>query len=639
MDPRNMFGTEPCTDAGASAEFARANPDGLVRRARRRSWPPQGARLFLANWIARSAVKGPRGGLTGDRLGRSQARETVLGSISALIVSAALGWAAPPTDPPPVPGPAETEPAVEGPRYDPTADPAALRAQAFGATAELPYSTEQLQLSEVLQVAIEENIDLQSRLVAVEISEAQILAASGAFDVTITAGLSAQKQVNKPRGSAFIFSTGSRSVLGYFGVSRLLETGGRLTLRMEVERRLTDQPISFANPALGSATLASYRIQPTLTFQHPLLRGMGVRVNRAAIDRARLARSSAEADQLVSAQNLVRDLISAYWDVLAAQRDLENKRQGVTLAAEQLARTEAQVRAGRLAAVEAKAVEQSLAQRETDVLLAENLLLELSLRLRVLMGQEFADREVLGVQPTTNPIDTIVPEPVDMDAAIDKALAANPAVRQLEVALASKRIDEIETANQRLPQLDFTGTFSPQGRSVDRVPNSQTGAAGEAGSWGDAFRNFGTGNVAADGLFAEYTVTGALDLTWAVQNRFARGNHQRVLAELEQAELNLKSIRQNTASQVIIASNKLRSAAKQMELARLSIELAEQNLAAEQARFDVGRSTNYDVLFRIDELLKAQQTHLGAGLSYLRAKAELQALTGEILPAYGLDLH
>ena len=502
----------------------------------------------------------------------------------------------------------------------------------------LPYQTEKLQLSEVLQVAIDENITLRSKLVAVEVSEAQILAASGAFDVTITAGIAASKQVSKPRGSAFIFATGSRFISSYLGVARNLETGGRLSLRLDVARTLTDQPISFANPALGSATLAQYQIQPTLQFTHPLLKNMGVRVNRAPLDRARLARSTAEADQLVTAQNLVRDLIGAYWDVLASQRDLANKRQGVQLAREQLARTQAQVRAGRLAAVEAKAVEQSLAQRETDVLLAENLLLETSLRLRALMGQEFADREILGIEATTNPIDTIVPEPVDMDAAISRALSANPAVRQLEVALASKRIDEIEMANERLPQLDFTGTFVPRGRSVDRVPNAQNGAPGELGSWGQAFRNFGNENIGADGLFAEYTVTGALDFTWSVQNRTARGNHQRVLAEIELAELNLKSIRQTTATNVILSTNRLRSAAKQMELARMSIELAEQNLAAEQARFEVGRSTNYDVLFRIDELLNAQTTHLRAGLDYLRARAELQALTGEILPAYGLDL-
>ncbi|HVH98488.1 MAG TPA: TolC family protein [Enhygromyxa sp.] len=553
-----------------------------------------------------------------------------------------LAWAPPvqPDSPPPQPAPAgeSVPPPTTGPTYDPKADPSALRQQAFGDEGELPYDTEPLQLSEVLQIAIDENLELQNRVVAIEISEAQVLAATGAFDVVITAGISAQIQRSKPRGSAFIFSTGSRSLAGYFGVMRPLETGGRISLDVNVSRTLTDQPISFINPAAGSATLAQYQIRPTLTFQHPLLRGMGLKVNRAQIDRAKLARSSAEADELVTAQNLVRDIISAYWDVLAAQRDLENRRQSVQLAKEQLARTEAQVRAGRLAAVEAKAVEQSLAQRETDVLLAENLLLDTSLRLRTLMGQEFAGREVLGVEAATDPVESISPEPIDVQAEIDRALAANPAVRQLEIALASRRIDEIEAANQRLPQLDFTGTFAPLGRSVDTRPDEQTGAAGSTGSWGEAFRNFGTDDVAEDGLFAEYTVTGALDFTWSVQNRTAKGNHQRVLAEIRQAELNLKSVRQSTATQVISASNKLRSAAKQIELARISIELAEQNLAAEQARFDVGRSTNYDVLFRIDELLTAQTTLLRAGLDYLRAKAELQALTGEILPAYGLDL-
>jgi outer membrane protein TolC len=565
----------------------------------------------------------------------------VFGSLSALLVIGQLAWAPPvqPDPPPAQPAPTETPPAT-GPVYDPNADPNALRQQAFGDTGEpLPYATEKLQLSEVLQIAIDENVELQTRVVAIEISEAQVLAATGAFDVVITAGIDVSAQRSKPRGSAFIFSTGSRAIGANFGVARPLETGGRISLDIAVTRTLTDQPISIFNAAAsGSATLASYLIRPTLTFQHPLLRGMGVKVNRAAIERAKLARSSAEADELVYAQNLVRDIISAYWDVLAAQRDLENRRQSVELAREQLARTEAQVRAGRLAAVESKAVEQSVAQRETDVLLAENLLLDASLALRTLMGQEFAGREVLGVEPTTDPVESIRPEPVDMQAEIERALAANPAVRQLEIALASRRIDEIQAANERLPQLDFTGTFSPQGRSVDTRPDAASGDPGAQGSWGEAFRNFGTQNVATDGLFAEYTVTGALDLTWSVQNRTAKGNHQRVLAEIHQAELNLKGVRQSTATQVISASNKLRSAAKQIELAQVSIELAQQNLAAEQARFDVGRSTNYDVLFRIDELLTAQTTLLRAGLDYLRAKAELQALTGEILPAYGLDL-
>jgi outer membrane protein TolC len=550
-----------------------------------------------------------------------------------------LAWA-PPVNPPVAPAPTDAAP-VEGPERPPAdkQDLDTLRQQAFGNQQyEMPFTTEDLQLSQVLEIALDENIDFQNRMIAVEISEANIMAALGAFDVTLTAGVSAQRQKITPRGGLFVFNRGSRSLSGYLGVSRRLETGGNISLRLDVSRSLTDQPANPLNPTQGGiATLAQYRIAPTLTFSHPLLRGMGLKVNRAQIHQAKLARTTAEANQLTQAQTMVRDIVWAYWDVLYAKRDLANRHQSVELAKQQLDRTNAQVRAGRLAAVEAKAVEQSLAQRETDVILAENRLLESSLTLRTLMGQEFADRDALGVMPSTDPA-AFEHEAVDTQAAIDRALSNNPQVRQLEIALASKRIDEIVVANQRLPQLDFTGSFAPVGRSVDASPNAQSGNPGNRGNWGEAFRNFVTEDIGSQGLFAEYTVSGALDLSWSIQNRTAKGNHQRVLAEIKQAELNLKQIRQTTSTAVIRAANNLRSAAKRHELAKLSVELAEQNLAAEQARFDVGRSTNYDVLFRIDELTAAQTTVLQAGIDYLKAKVELQSLTGEILPAYGLDL-
>lgn len=552
--------------------------------------------------------------------------------LPTLLAVSLLAWA-PPADPPLAP--VEPPPASPGPNEGPRPPERA------GFSAEehpIPFTAEELQLSQVLEIALDENIDFQNRVIAVEISEANILAALGAFDVQLIAGAQASLSKITPRGGLFVFNRGSRALTGYLGVSRRLETGGNISLRVDVARTLTDQPANPFNPTEGGiATLAEYRIRPTLTFSHPLLKGMGLKVNRAQIHQAKLARTTAEANELTQAQTMVRDIVSAYWDVLFAKRDLANRHQSVELATQQLDRTQAQVRAGRLAAVEAKAVEQSLAQRETDVILAENRLLDSSLVLRTLMGQEFSDREALGVLPITDPA-AFVSEPVDTEAAIDRALANNPQVRQLEIALASKRIDEIVEANNRLPQLDFTGSFSPAGRSVDASPNAQSGDPGNRGSWGEAFRNFATENVGRDGLFAEYTVTGALDLTWSIQNRTAKGNHQRVLAEIRQAELNLKQIRQTTSSSVIRATNNLRSAGKRHELATLSVELAEQNLAAEQARFDVGRSTNYDVLFRIDELTAAQSTVLQAGIDYLKAKVELQSLTGEILPAYGLDL-
>ena len=206
-----------------------------------------------------------------------------------------------------------------------------------------------------------------------------------------------------------------------------------------------------------------------------------------------------------------------------------------------------------------------------------------------------------------------------------------------ELAIASARIDEMVAANQRLPQLDFSGTFTPQGRSIDRTANQQTGDPGIEGNWRNAFRNIFSDDIQQDGLLADWVIQGSLTLTWDVQNRAPKGRHQAAKLQIKKAEVNLERARQQVAAGVIRAANSLRTAGKVMDVAQISVELAQENLAAEQARFEVGRSTNYDVLLRLDELDKAWASALSAQVGYLKALVQLQALNGEILPAYGFD--
>jgi outer membrane protein TolC len=100
----------------------------------------------------------------------------------------------------------------------------------------------------------------------------------------------------------------------------------------------------------------------------------------------------------------------------------------------------------------------------------------------------------------------------------------------------------------------------------------------------------------------------------------------------------LNQARQTVAAGVIRAANALRTAAKVMDVSQISLELAKENLLAEAARFEVGRSTNYDVLLRLDQVDLAAAQALNAQITYLKALVQLQALNGEILPAYGIDL-
>jgi outer membrane protein TolC len=500
-----------------------------------------------------------------------------------------------------------------------------------------PFASDTLQLSEVLTMALKDNIDLATNTVDAGISEANVLAAQGAYDLILIAGINGSASKTPQRGSQFTIATGARSLGANVGFSRRFVTGGTLSLRVDVSRSQQDQAANFLNANAGSTTLSTYRISPTLTVTHPLLQGAGLAVGRAEINKAKIAVSSAEATKLITAQNLVRDIVSAYWDVLAAHRDLLNKRNSVALAAKQLERTRALVTAGRMSPVDAKAVEQALAARESDVYTAENTLLDRSLTLRTLMGQDFDGSDTLGVLPATDPV--VKPREVNISDEIDRALAQNPQVRQLELQLASGRIDEKVAANARLPQLEFSGSFSPVGRSTDQSADQTTGDPGMEGNWGEAFRNFfpdsfGDGN----GFLADWTVQGSLSLTWDVRNRTAKARHQAAKLQIKRAETTLTKTRQTVAAGVIRAANGLRTAGKVMEVSEISVDLAKENLAAEQARFDVGRSTNYDVLLRLDELDRAEAQALAAQINYLKAIAQLQALSGEILPAYNLDV-
>ncbi|HWB78386.1 MAG TPA: TolC family protein [Nannocystaceae bacterium] len=538
--------------------------------------------------------------------------------------------------PPPEPAPTVDE-GPAAPATGPAVDPLPTIDARLPADYEPPFPSEPLQLSDVLQQALHDNIDLASNAVDVSITEANVLTALGAYDVFLTAGVTGSVAKTPQRGSQFTITTGQRQIGANVGFQRKLETGGTISLRIDVTRQQQDQATNFLNANAASITLSTYRIAPTLTLTHPLLKGAGIKVNRAQIDKAKLAGSQAEATRQVTAQNLIRDLISAYWDVLFAHRDLQNKRNSVELAKRQLERTNALVAAGRLSPVDAKAVEQSLATRESDVITAEYNLLDKSLTLRTAMGQDFAKAHDYGVLPTTDPI--VDPRPVNVSAEVDRALKQNPQLRQLDFAIASGRIDEMVAANARLPQLDFSTTFSPQGRSVDKAGNAASGDPGRQGNWGEAFKNFFNerDQIADKGLLADWQLTGSLSLTWDVQNRTPKGNHQAAKLQIKKAEVNLQKARQTVASSVIRAANSLRTTGKVMDVAQVSVDLAKDNLAAEQARFEVGRSTNYDVLLRLDELDKAQSAALSAQVNYLKALAQLQALNGEILPAYGLD--
>lgn len=532
------------------------------------------------------------------------------------------------------------------PTSSPTPTPSGQQPQSTPADTRTPaetyplsFATESLELSQVLKTALDNNLDLRSAAFDVAISEKNILVALGVYDVFMTSQLYVTKAETPQRGSQIALNLGSKTIGGSVGFERKLESGGTVNLSLGAQRGVTIQPLNVFNAAAGTTNLANYLVAPTLTISHPLLRNAGLKVNRADIDRARLNTTRAEAGEMLMAQTIVHDIILAYWDLLFASRDLDNKRRAATTTAEQHRRTQAEVTAGRKSQLDLDTIYQSLVARENDVVLAENVLLDRSLTLRTLMGQDFVERSVLGIIPTTDP-QAITPSPVDLQAKIKQAVDYHPQLKQLQIGLASQRIDELVAANKRLPQLDTRFVASAQGRAIDAVPNVDQGKPAVSANWGTAFKNFFNKPelIGEQGLMADYSVRLELNLQWDIQNRAPKATHERIIIEMRRAEAQLRRSQQNISMSVIRAVNAQRTASARMAITSEAVRLAESNLRAEEARNRVGRSTSYDILFRQDELAIAQFNALSAQIDYLKALVELQTLTGELLQTYGLEL-
>ena len=84
------------------------------------------------------------------------------------------------------------------------------------------------------------------------------------------------------------------------------------------------------------------------------------------------------------------------------------------------------------------------------------------------------------------------------------------------------------------------------------------------------------------------------------------------------------------------AAQRARAAIASVALGDQAISLAEQNITAEQKRFELGKTTNFEVLRRQEELEQARLRHAAAVTDYLSARADLDGLSGAILPRYGI---
>lgn len=476
-----------------------------------------------------------------------------------------------------------------------------------------PARGESLSLRAALGRAVEGNRDLQKARVAVQVTEAQLTAAEGRFDVLSKGGARTGREVTPALSVDDANGGATRTLDLNVGLFRNLETGGTVSLTVDTARIATSSPLQSGQLFdAGSANATFYSTNLSLNFTHPLWRGLGTEIATAQVRKQRIAASVALLNRQMQAANAVRDVVTAYWELTYATQVVTIARSALQLAQEQLRTTQALIDVGRLATVDAAAVERAIGQRQQDLALAEQSLFFRSLELRHLWGEPVsAHTPPLEAQDAPDATD----ESIDVTAAIQRALDNNPQLRALRMGAQLSQVD-VQMAEDTLhPRLDFVGQVGTTGRRV---------------GWADSFSQLGQ----ADSLGWAAGLTFELPL----QNRTGRGQAQAArLGELA-ATLDADSLALQLRELVLRLGTSARTAATRISLAQREVEFARVNLDAEEARFSVGRATNNDVLLRQQELKDAQTRVVRAHVDLLTAQAALAATSGDILDRSDLGL-
>ena len=405
------------------------------------------------------------------------------------------------------------------------------------------------------------------------------------------------------------------------GFNQLLPTGAVLDLGVIGSRT--------ASNSLNQAVGQSYDANADFSLTQPLLRGFGRLPTERGIMLARIGASRTREFVEQRVAETIQDVEDAYWNLVGDREQLVVAQEALRLAQVLHEQNEVRVEVGTLAPLELIQSEAGIAARESEIITAEAAIGDSEDRLRQLLNLDQGDLWALPIVPVTDP--AAPPIDIDLDRAIRTALAERPEVTSQLLNLEGLEIDVAFFRRNLLPQLDlqvgygFTGlsprvTFNEDGDPVGSTVGDQL----------DAFE------LLSDGDFPSWNAL--LTFRYPLQNRQARA--QRAIAELglDQGLAELEQLRNQIITEVRAAARRVESAAKQIEAARVSRELEEQNVEAERKRYENGMSSSYLVLQIQEQLTQARSREVAAITAYRSALAEYYRAIGQLLEQKGVEL-
>ena len=492
-----------------------------------------------------------------------------------------------------------------------------------------------LTVDDAIERALDRNLDIAVERLNPQLRDLSIAEANAAFMPNLNSSFDLGRSVTPSRsqldGRLSQLPVNTETGAAGIGIEQATRWyGGRYTLDWDNGRTETNNVFFSYNP--------SFRSFVALGYTQPLLRGRRIDGPRRQLLVSQLNRDISDIDLRETITNTVAEVRRAYWELVYAKASVDVQLQALELAEQLVRDNRARVEIGTLAPIDIVQAQSEAAQRRQAVAEAEQNLRTAELLLKQLIVGG-TDDEVWDAEINTVDRPVLDLGPVDVDRAIRTALDARTDIAR------TRRQEEINDVtlrnleNDTLPSLDLVGSYRLQGQGGTRlVPQAFGDLPVLGGRTVDMIPGGYTDALAhlAGIDFPDWTVQ--LQLSYPLGQSAQRAAHARAQLQIRQTRAQLRQLELQIATEVTNAAVLIQSVQQRIDAARAARELAEEQLAAEESKFEVGTSTNFFVVQAQRDLATARDSELRAILDYQNAVIEFERVQQTSLDRAGISI-
>lgn len=483
----------------------------------------------------------------------------------------------------------------------------------------------QLSLENAIQLALANNTDIQLDRTPIYTSYDQIQRAHGAFDPAVNTNFNAtratQPTFSQLSGSPTLSQLTQNAQLG---IADKLESGIQLQLSLNSSKTSTNSSFNFFNPSVFS----TFRF----SFSQPLLRGFGLFPNRAPIIIAQRNLNVARDVFEREVNDIIQSVVNDYWAVVEARENLAVRQKSLDQAQQSYDHDRHALELGALPPLDIYRSQSQVAQSRVVVIQAQYSLMRAEDQFRHVIGADIDPNvRALDLDLTEQPDPSGTLMSIDISTALQEAMKNRPEIESVRESLANDKTSIRLAHNNLMPSLSLTGSYTSSGLGGDEINTASTPPViVSTGGFGDSLNQAFT--------FGYPTYQMGFSLTLPIRNRTAKANLGDALASRRYDLYSQRQLQQAITLDVTNSVHNLEEAKLSMAAAKISYNLAQKNLQAEQRKYDLGAEHIYFVLEAQTELAQAEQTLVNEEVTYRMAVTSVEHATGGLLNRYHIEI-